>query len=174
VLREKLKIIKMTLREWHLTHTHNLPSRIDSLKENITLLESKGEVEELTEEEIVGLHGLSADLFSLSWVNARISWQQARMSWLGEGDSNSKYIHALMTDRRHRNAISSILVDGDRVEGVFDVREAVFNHFEHHFKYFASNTSRVDNLHFHRLSHAEDVTPVYFILFLVEFRVLFN
>jgi len=57
-----------------------LPSRIDSLKENITLLESKGEVEELSEEEIVGLHGLSADRFSLSWVNASISWQQARMS----------------------------------------------------------------------------------------------
>jgi len=74
---------------------------------------------------------------------------------LREGDANSKYIHALMTDRRRRNAISSILVDGDRVEEVFDVREAVFNHFEHHFKYFASNTSRVDNFHFHRLSHAE-------------------
>jgi hypothetical protein len=125
------------------------------LKESITLLECKGEVEELTEEEIVDLRGLFVDLFSLSRVNASISWQQARMSWLHEGDANSKYFHAIMTGRRRSDAISSISVDVDRVEGVFDVQEAVFTHFEHHFKSFASNSPGVDNLQFRRLSHAE-------------------
>ena len=124
----ELKMIKMALTEWHLSHTHNLPRRIDSLKKSISLLEFKGEVEELTEEEVDGLHGLYADLYSLSRVNASISWKQARMPLLCEGDANSKYFHAIMSCRRRRNVISSILVDGDRVEGVFDVREAVFKH----------------------------------------------
>ena len=53
VLKEKLKMIKMALKEWHLTNTQNLSSRIDSLKESISLLESKGELEKHSEEEIV-------------------------------------------------------------------------------------------------------------------------
>jgi hypothetical protein len=49
-------MIKMPLKEWYLTHSHNLPSRINSLKESISLLESKGEVEVLSEEEVDGIH----------------------------------------------------------------------------------------------------------------------
>ncbi|MCI80691.1 cysteine-rich receptor-like protein kinase, partial [Trifolium medium] len=33
VLKEKLKMIKVALKEWHSAHTQNLPSRIESLKD---------------------------------------------------------------------------------------------------------------------------------------------
>jgi len=55
--RLPLKIIKMALKEWNLTHTNNLPGMINYLKESIWLLESKGDVEVLLEEEVEGLHG---------------------------------------------------------------------------------------------------------------------
>jgi hypothetical protein len=32
VLKEKLKMIKLALKDWHGAHVHNLPSRIDSMK----------------------------------------------------------------------------------------------------------------------------------------------
>ena len=158
VLREKLKLIKMALKEWHLSHTHTSLCRINSLKESISLLESKGEVEVLIEEEVNGLHGLSVDLHTLSKTNASISWQQSRLSWLREGDANSKYFHAIMSSRWRSNAISFILVERARVEGVFNVWETLFKHFENHFKSIDSHRSEVENLQFCTLSYVEGAT----------------
>ncbi|MCH85139.1 cysteine-rich receptor-like protein kinase [Trifolium medium] len=112
VLKEKLRMIKVALKEWHGTHTTNLPGRIDSLKSRLSALDNKGS----------------------------ISWQQSRSLWLKEGDVNSKYFHSVLASRRRGNAISSIQVDGVNVEGVDPIRQAVFSYFASHFK--ASNVER--------------------------------
>jgi len=31
-LKEKCKLIKMALKEWHMSHCNNIPAKIDSLK----------------------------------------------------------------------------------------------------------------------------------------------
>ncbi|GAU34505.1 hypothetical protein TSUD_388170 [Trifolium subterraneum] len=41
VLKEKFKMIKTTLKDWHKTHTQNLPSRIESLQDRPAALESR-------------------------------------------------------------------------------------------------------------------------------------
>jgi len=66
VLKEKLKVIKGSLMEWHLTHTNNLLGRMDSLKEHISSLDKKGEESLLSTEEVEELHDLTSDLHSLS------------------------------------------------------------------------------------------------------------
>jgi len=75
VLKEKLKNVKIALKDWHLTHSHNLPGKILSLKTQIDVLEARGEVNDLSEEDMTDLHEMSADLHSLSRANASISWQ---------------------------------------------------------------------------------------------------
>jgi len=75
---------------------------------------------------------------------------------------NSKFFHSVMTARRRRNALSSIVVDGVEIEGVQPVRNTVFSHFASHFK--AQNVDRpsVENLRFRSLSVAEGgglITP---------------
>ncbi|MCH90194.1 cysteine-rich receptor-like protein kinase [Trifolium medium] len=84
-------MIKLALKEWHGTHTQNLHSRIDSLKVRLSSLEGKGEETDLSDVELVELHGIMSDIHSLSRLNASISWQQSRSLWLKEGDANSKY-----------------------------------------------------------------------------------
>jgi NADH:ubiquinone oxidoreductase subunit len=42
VLKEKLKMIKVALREWHQSHTHNIPGKISSVKERISCGMKKG------------------------------------------------------------------------------------------------------------------------------------
>jgi len=64
------------------------------------MLDSKGEVDVLSEEEVTELHDLSAELHFFSRANASISWKQSRLLWLREGDANSKYFHAIMSGKR--------------------------------------------------------------------------
>jgi hypothetical protein len=63
-------------------------------------------------------------------------WQKARILWLKEADANpKKKYHHVMSSRKRCNAITGVEVKGERIKGVNKVREAVFNHFENHFKY---------------------------------------
>jgi len=52
ILKEKLKLLKLALKEWHQTHLQNLPSRISLLKEEIAMLDLKGESNALSGDDI--------------------------------------------------------------------------------------------------------------------------
>jgi hypothetical protein len=155
VLKEKLKLIKRALKEWHVAHSQNLPGRIDSLKARLSVLDAKGEAEALSEADLEDFHGISSDIHSLSQLNASICWQQSRSTWLKEGDANTKYFHSVLANRRRGNAISSIQVDGVTIEGVHPIRQAVFSYFESHFKAGSVDRPRVDNLCFKQLNQVE-------------------
>jgi hypothetical protein len=162
VLKEKLKMMKGALKEWHVAHTQNLSSRIDSFKARLSVLDLKGEEDTLSEAELEDMHEVTTDIFSLSRLQTSINWQQSRSRWLKEGDANSKYFHSMLATRRRGNAISSIQVEGATLEGVHPIRQAVFSHFATHFK--ARNVVRpgLDNLNFNRLSALEGgslITP---------------
>jgi len=118
-------MIKVALREWHQTHYQNIPARISSVKGCISVLDEKGELSILGEEEVEELHSLSAEIHSLSRIQSSICWQQSRLKWLREGDANTKFFHGTMSSRRRGNNISVIEVAGTQVEGVDNVRNAV-------------------------------------------------
>ncbi|GAU10308.1 hypothetical protein TSUD_422640, partial [Trifolium subterraneum] len=117
------------LKDWHKTHTQNLPSRIESLQDRLATLDVKGEDMDLSDAEVVELHG--------------------------EWDANTKYFHSVLANRRRGNTISSLQVDGVTMEGVVPIMHAVVSHFAFHFK--AGNVERpgVDSLTFKRLHSAE-------------------
>ncbi|MCI29977.1 cysteine-rich receptor-like protein kinase, partial [Trifolium medium] len=84
VLKEKLKLIKMALKEWHGSHVRNIPGRIDNLKARLSVLDGRGEEEMLNDDEVAELRGITSDIHSLSRVNTSICWQQSRLLWLRE------------------------------------------------------------------------------------------
>jgi len=157
VLIEKLKLIKLALKEWHMHQSKNLPARIICLKDRIAAIDVKGETTILTEEEIEELHGYSEEMFSLTRINSSICWQQSRLQWLREGDANSKFFHNIMSSRSRRNTIPFFLVDGLLVEGVDNVRAAVFNHFSSHFKAHRVSRPSMEGMQFRSLSVRERV-----------------
>ena len=61
----------------------------------------------------------------------------------------------MVSSRRRRNSIVSLLVNGNLVEGVQPIRDAVFSHFKDHFAAHYIPRSGVENLPFKSLSYAE-------------------
>jgi len=155
VLKEKLKLIKLALKEWHQTHLQNLPARILNPKEKIATLDLKGELVTLCDDEIEELHGYSDELYSLARINSSISWQQSRIQWLREGDANSKFFHDMMSSRRRRNFIPLFFVNGVQIEGVQNVRNAVFSHFTSHFEKCHEQRPTMEGLIFRLFSGRE-------------------
>jgi len=155
VIKEKLKLIKAALREWHSTHVKNIPGRIDTLKARLSEFDEKGAEGGLSIEEIDEMRDVTHDIHSLSRVTTSINWQQSRLLWLKDGDANSKYFHSVLSGRRRRNAIVSLMVNGSLVEGVQPICQEVFSHFRDHFA--SSNISRsgVENLVFKNLSYVD-------------------
>lgn len=73
VMKEKLKMIKMALKDWHKAHAQNLPSRIDSRKARLAVLDLKGEEEDLSEDELAEFRGITSDIHALYRLHASIS-----------------------------------------------------------------------------------------------------
>ena len=82
VLKEKFKLIKLALKEWHESHTLNLPASVVTLKDSLAVFDGKGEVEDLSDGERDELYSISANIHSLSRLNTSIYWQQSRNQWL--------------------------------------------------------------------------------------------
>ncbi|GAU22739.1 hypothetical protein TSUD_138630 [Trifolium subterraneum] len=114
-----------------------------------------GEEEQLSEAELVELHGVTSDIHSFSRLHTSICWQQSRSRWLKEGDANSKYFHSVLANRRRGNAISSIQEGGVTLEGVNPIRQVVVSHFASHFKAVNVDRPGIYNLVFQRLSLVE-------------------
>lgn len=65
--------------------------------------------------------------------------QKSRMRWINEGDSNTKFLHSCIQERRRRNHILFLEVDGQCVEQVGEMKKKVRRFFEDGFKeYFFS------------------------------------
>lgn len=58
MLKQKLKMIKVSLCEWHQKHAHNIQGKITNAKECIAVLDEKEEISSLGDEEVKELHCL--------------------------------------------------------------------------------------------------------------------
>lgn len=155
MLKEKLKLIKSTLKEWHSVHAKNIPRKLDSLKAWLSMFDDKGEDGGLSVEEIEEMRGITHDIHSLSRVNTSISWQQSRLLWLKDGDGNSKYFHSVLSSQRRRNSIVSLMVNYSLLEGVQPIHNILFSHFCDHCAAQTTTRPGVKNLAFQNLSYVE-------------------
>ena len=65
---------------------------------------------------------------------------------------NSKFFHGVMSNRRCRNTVNLVNVDGINIEGVQNIRTAVYDHFSHHFKSIGPSRPQVTGLEFRKLT----------------------
>lgn len=137
------------------------------LKEKFTLLKERLE---WWNKEIFGKYNLEVeegvrDLETLAinrnankriWLNLMIKEniliQKSRLKWLNDGDSNSKFFHRVMKERRRRNHISSVVCNIGVLNLVKDVRKAVKDHFKRKFVDYCIDRPTLEGVDFNLLS----------------------
>ncbi|KAH7859866.1 hypothetical protein Vadar_006435 [Vaccinium darrowii] len=107
---KKLKVCKEMLKDWSRRTFGELRFRIDSAKEQLSVIQQRMEVgvsKDLLMEEKRILQVLE-DL----WQKDAMYWhQRSRVKWLQQGDRNSRFFHLSTIQRRQRNQIVRIKND---------------------------------------------------------------
>ncbi|GKU90763.1 hypothetical protein SLEP1_g4714 [Rubroshorea leprosula] len=155
-LKEKLKKLKNALKSWSHNYMEEVDQKIANAEQIIADLDKKGEGQQLSEEEIEERREGFAEL----WKNTRIKnrmWQQkAKRTWLREGDANTAFYHKCFQNRKRRNEINSILVNGRRCEEVAVVKEEIAKHFQNLFTEEMWSRPKLENISFEQISEAQN------------------
>jgi hypothetical protein len=111
ILKEKLKGLKATIKEWNKEEYGGMEERVERLVEEISAIDEKGEEESLSE----------VELWRLLKAKDSLLVQRSKSRWLKEGDTNSKYFHNCVKLRKCRNSIKALKDNDGWVVSPFDV-----------------------------------------------------
>jgi hypothetical protein len=76
VLQQKLKMMKACLKEWHYQHTQKMDGKMLEVKNQIAILDAKGELSDLQDVEVRELHDLTVNLHVMARTQSSIQWQK--------------------------------------------------------------------------------------------------
>jgi len=112
VLKQKLKFIKVCIRQWSLSNGVINARKIKNLKRELNILEAGINDRTLSQAEVELKKYLQDQLWNAAYAFESMLRQKARLKWLKEGDKNSNYFHRLINHRRRHNVIQGLIIDG--------------------------------------------------------------
>ncbi|KAK2454307.1 hypothetical protein QL285_001883 [Trifolium repens] len=133
VLKEKLKFLKVMIKDWNKAEYGKMEEKIRNLVSSIREKDLRGEQGLLISSEIEERKKLFGDLWRLLKSKDVLLAQRSRAKWLKEGDTNSKYFHGCLKSRERRNSISCLKVRGRWIDNSTEIFEEVTNFFNLHF-----------------------------------------
>lgn len=133
VVKEKLKALKDTLKQWNHSVFGAMEKNIEDLRKEIQELDIVDDVFGLVESEVIRRNKATAELFK--GLNQRNSlWaQKARVKWIKEGDMNTSFFHKVVNQRRKGNEIAGIQIGEEWVDEVDGVKNGIRDFFRNHF-----------------------------------------
>ncbi|KAF7143851.1 hypothetical protein RHSIM_Rhsim05G0174100 [Rhododendron simsii] len=122
----KVRDTRRELRVWSKTKGFNARKKINDIQDKLKAISEGQDTSD------VGLiRGMEKELGD-AWLQEERFWRQkARKSWMAEGDRNTAFFHAKVTQRRRRNFISGVQdPNGNWREG----QDAIANEFVNYFQ----------------------------------------
>jgi hypothetical protein len=132
VLKEKLKGLKLHLKEWHKVEYGGLEARIEGLVGDIKDLDAKVKTAGLSNQEINTRKEKFIDLWRFLESKDANLFQRSRSKWLKEGDGNTKVFHGCIKARSKLNTITVLRVENDWLDSPNLIKAAVSSYFVNH------------------------------------------
>ena len=153
--REKLKEVKKRLKDWNQNEFGNIDSKIKMLENEIQKLDEINNTRDLEDYEIDNRKKAQAELWV--WIKRKeMYWaQNSRITWLKEGDRNTKFFHAIASNKRRKNSISSIEIEGQAVEDPYLIKKEATVFFKGIFKEEHNNRPTFENLNFTQVTQEQ-------------------
>ncbi|XP_049399717.1 uncharacterized protein LOC125863742 [Solanum stenotomum] len=130
---QKMKRLAATLSVWSKMQIGDNYAKVKDFEARVKEAEDNL-IHNNTEEQRSKLHGINAEYIRFMKMEDSILKQKTQLHWFREGDSNSKYFHALIRGRRRRLFIHKILNDNaDWVQGDEQIAKAACEHFQNIF-----------------------------------------
>ena len=133
VIKEKLKIIRESLKKWNKEVFGWLDLNIENIVADMNELD-RGIEEGCNLNVVVKKKEANALFWQQLMMKESLLKQKSRLHWIKEGDSNTKFFHSCLQDRRRKNQNLSLQVEGRCVEQVGEVKMEVRRFFEEGFK----------------------------------------
>ncbi|KAL8534353.1 hypothetical protein ACS0TY_010389 [Phlomoides rotata] len=130
VIKEKLKEVKMELKEWSKATFKGMDRRIEEKKDELERLDILDDTFGLEEDEISRRQEVLGDLMmESSWKESQLL-QQSKLKWLREGDANTSFFHNWIKSRHKRSEIVGLWNNNTWIESVQGVKLLAHEHFK--------------------------------------------
>ncbi|PNY01680.1 cysteine-rich receptor-like protein kinase, partial [Trifolium pratense] len=143
VLKEKLKLLRESLKKWNKEVFGILDLNIDKTVADINVFEGLME-NDVGDLDYIKRDALNKDFWKQIHLKESMIKQKSRTKWVREGDSNSRYFHQSIKSRRRRNQLVALKDGENLVQGVVEVKTFVKNFFAHNFAEDWSNRPNLD------------------------------
>nr|CAN70867.1 hypothetical protein VITISV_027610 [Vitis vinifera] len=130
ILAEKIKVLKVKLKEWNRDSFGRIELRKNAALEQVQFWDAREKISRLNLEELEARKEAREDY--KKWVLLEeISWRQkSREVWLKEGDRNTGYFHKMVNAHRRRNNVDRIKINGAWCIEENEIREGIGNAFK--------------------------------------------
>lgn len=155
VIKEKLKIIRESLKKWNKEVFGWLDLNIENIVADMNELD-RGIEEGCNLNVVVKKKEANALFWQQLMMKESLLKQKSRLRWIKEGDSNTKFFHSCLQDRRRKNQILSLQVEGRCVEQVGEVKMEVRRFFEEGFKEASFSRPVLGGIEFQTLGSEEN------------------
>ncbi|XP_015075534.1 uncharacterized protein LOC107019628 [Solanum pennellii] len=132
-LHQKMKKLASTLSIWSKEEFGNIFSTVADFENQVKNAE-ENVIQHNSEENRAKLHLINAQYIKYLKLEASILEQKAQLQWFKEGDTNSKYSHFIIRDRRRKLFIHKICIDNDVwVQGDENIAKEACDYFQNIF-----------------------------------------
>jgi exonuclease III len=151
IVKEKLKKLKEALKVWNKEVFGIVDLNIDKTVRDLNDLEEQiayGSIDP----SIINSKEKVKQFWEQIHAKESILRQKSRTRWLQEGDNNTRFFHASIKGRRHRNQITMLKRGNVWIEGVDAIKKETKDHFSKHFLEEWKNRPFLQGLNFNSLS----------------------
>ncbi|XP_071726931.1 uncharacterized protein [Rutidosis leptorrhynchoides] len=109
---DKLKFLKVSIKNWVKTKRVELKSGVRAIHEEIEVIEKRMDENPVREVDRQARLVLLQERNEIQRLGAQDIVQKAKIKWNVEGDENSKFFHGMLKNRRNKQTIQGISLNG--------------------------------------------------------------